>query len=341
VILDVERFVDNEEPYWKELEKAIVACEIDPRRRMSLEELERFHYLYQRAATSLARLASNSGDPEVRAWLESLIARAYGEIHRRPTGTRFNFWKWLSAGFPQTLRRHAGAFWLSLAVTIAGSAFGAAAIAVSPEAKATLMPFEHLMEKPHERVAREEKEQSSKKGDRLANVKGTFSAELMTHNIRVAVLTLAMGMTWGVGVITLLFYNGVSLGAVASDYVLDGQTQFLMGWLMPHGVIEIPAILIAGQAGLLLALALIGRGTRAPLAARLREISGDLATLIGGVGVMLVWAGFIEAFLSQYHEPVIPYGVKIAFGFVELILLGLFLARSGANQKPETKDPDA
>jgi len=59
------------------------------------------------------------------------------------------------------------------------------------------------------------------------------------------------------------------------------------------------------------------------------------------VGVMLVWAGFIEAFLSQYHEPVIPYGVKIAFGFVELILLGLFLARSGANQKPETKDPDA
>ena len=127
------------------------------------------------------------------------------------------------------------------------------------------------------------------------------------------------------------------LGAVSVDYIHAGQTKFLMGWLMPHGVIEIPAILIAGQAGLLLALALIGRGTRAPLNARLREISGDLATLIGGVGVMLVWAGFIEAFLSQYHEPVISYEVKIAFGFVELILLFLFLAKSGTNKKSETQ----
>jgi hypothetical protein len=33
--------------------------------------------------------------------------------------------------------------------------------------------------------------------------------------------------------------------------------------------------------------------------------------------------------LSQYHEPVIPYEVKIGFGTVELILLVLFLAKSG------------
>ena len=28
----------------------------------------------------------------------------------------------------------------------------------------------------------------------------------------------------------------------------------------------------------------------------------------------MVWAGFVEAFLSQYHEPIIPYAAKIAFG---------------------------
>ena len=53
----------------------------------------------------------------------------------------------------------------------------------------------------------------------------------------------------------MLFYNGVILGAVAVDYVRAGETKFLLGWLMPHGVIEIPAILIAGQAGFMLALA--------------------------------------------------------------------------------------
>jgi uncharacterized membrane protein SpoIIM required for sporulation len=127
----------------------------------------------------------------------------------------------------------------------------------------------------------------------------------------------------------MLFYNGIILGAVCVDYVLAGQTKFLVGWLLPHGSFEIPAILIAGQAGLLLGHAFIGSGKRASLKMRLREISSDLATLIGGVGVMLIWAGFVEAFLSQYHEPVLPYSVKITFGFVELTLLILFLAKSG------------
>jgi uncharacterized membrane protein SpoIIM required for sporulation len=333
VILDVERFVRVEEPLWQELDRAITELESNPNHRMSLEQLERFHYLYERAATSLARLSGNSGDPEMRAWLESLIARAYGEIHRRPSGTRFSFWKWLSAGFPRAFRRHLAAFLLSLAVTVAGSAFGAAAIAISPEAKATLMPFDRLMEKPHDRVAREEKAQESNHGDPIASVKGTFSAELMTHNIRVAVLTLAMGMTWGVGVIVSLFYNGVSLGAVTCDYVLDGQAQFLMGWLMPHGVIEIPAILVGGQAGFVLAAALVGWRSRDTRRRRLAAARADVASLAGGMAVMLVWAGIVEAFLSQYHRPVLPYGLKIAFGAAESILLIAYFMRAG--RKPD------
>jgi hypothetical protein len=42
---------------------------------------------------------------------------------------------------------------------------------------------------------------------------------------------------------------------------------------------------------------------------------------------MLIWAGIIEAFFSQYHEPVLPYAVKIAFGLIELALLWVFLLR--------------
>src|SRR5581483_675674 len=167
------------------------------------------------------------------------------------------------------------------------------------------------------------------KTDRLAGQKESFSAMLMTHNTEVSILTLGLGMTWGLGTIIMLFYNGVILGAVGVDYIAAGQIRFLFGWLMPHGVVEIPSILIAGQAGLVLATALIGWGRRIPLRARLREVSRDLTTLIFGVAVLLVWAGFVEAFLSQYHEPVIPYEAKIAFGCVEFLLLCVFLFRSG------------
>jgi uncharacterized membrane protein SpoIIM required for sporulation len=120
---------------------------------------------------------------------------------------------------------------------------------------------------------------------------------------------------------------------VALDYVLAGETPFLLGWLLPHGVIEIPAIILAGQSGLVLAGALIGWGKSISLKARLRKISADLVTLIVGVAVMLIWAGIIEAFFSQYHEPVIPYGAKIGFGVLELFLLVLFLTMSGRREK--------
>jgi uncharacterized membrane protein SpoIIM required for sporulation len=160
----------------------------------------------------------------------------------------------------------------------------------------------------------------------------------MTHNTQVSVFALALGATWGVGTILLLFYNGVILGAVAADYILAGQTGFLAGWLLPHGSFEIPAILIAGQGGLILGRALIGWGTRASLKTRLRAVSGDLVTLIFGVAVLLIWAGLVESFLSQYHEPVIPYSFKIIFGLIELALLSLLLGKSGASAAPETTE---
>jgi uncharacterized membrane protein SpoIIM required for sporulation len=86
----------------------------------------------------------------------------------------------------------------------------------------------------------------------------------------------------------------------------------------------------------MLAMAILGRGDRAPLRVRLRRISRDVVTLIFGVALLLVWAGLIEAFLSQYHEPVIPYSLKIAFGLVELVLLCLFLSQSGRTRKLPT-----
>jgi uncharacterized membrane protein SpoIIM required for sporulation len=185
-------------------------------------------------------------------------------------------------------------------------------------------------------VAEEEKSG----GREMTGVKATFAGELMTHNIHVSLMTLAMGMTYGIGTVISLFYNGVILGAVSYDYVQDGQTRFLMGWLLPHGSIEIPSILIAGQAGFVLAGALLGSRKRLSLLQRLEAVRHDIVTLICGFCLMLVWAGTVESFFSQYHEPVLPYGVKIAFGLLELVGLFSYFAfagRRGENEPVEEK----
>jgi uncharacterized membrane protein SpoIIM required for sporulation len=74
---------------------------------------------------------------------------------------------------------------------------------------------------------------------------------------------------------------------------------------------------------------LIGWGERRTRAERLREVAPDLLALAAGAGVLLVWAGLVEAFISQYHQPVLPYSVKIAFGLVESLALWFYLYRVG------------
>jgi uncharacterized membrane protein SpoIIM required for sporulation len=331
VIIDLRKFTEMERPYWTELETLLHKLEEDPSLKLTLGQLQRLHYLYERASAGLGKLMTFAVAPDTRAYLEALVARAYAEVHETRGRKRGGAWvAWFLQSFPRTFRKYSRAFALSCAIMFGGCVIGAVLLAAFPEHKAVLLPFSHLHGSPSERVAREQRHPG-----RIAGAETEFSAELMTHNTRVSVLTLSLGMTYGVGTVVSLFYNGIILGAVAWDYILDGQTMFLLGWLLPHGVIEIPAILISGQAGLLLASALIGWGRRASLRQRLRDISNDLLTLIGGVAVLLIWAGIIEGFLSQRHEPEIPYVVKIAFGVIELAALCIFLSRSGRTPQEE------
>ena len=326
MILDLRKFIKQEQPYWDELASILDQLEKGTGSRLDLADLKRFHYLYQRTSADLGKLATFSSEPNIRVYLESLVGRAYGEIHEtREKPHRLAPLHWFFTTFPRTFRKHIKAFAVSLLAMLIGFALGGFAILIDPDAKESLIGFSHLKGDPSERVAKEEDTDR----DRLSGKKTSFSSFLMTHNTKVSIFTLALGMTYGIGTIIMLFYNGVILGAIALDYIMAGETWFLFGWLLPHGSVEIPAILLAGQAGLALAGALIGWGTPLTLRNRLRKVSKDLVTLIFGVAILLVWAGIVEAFFSQYHEPVIPYTVKIWFGTIELFLLALFLSMSG------------
>jgi uncharacterized membrane protein SpoIIM required for sporulation len=324
VIIDLPRFVETEKVFWDELQKVLRQIETEPGRRMALVDIQRLHYLYERCSADLARLHTFSAEPQLQAYLESLVSRAYSEIHETRAPLRIR-WKSLILGFPRAFRRHPGAFRLSLGITLLGCAFGWFVMRQDPQSKAVLMPFSQLMVSPAERVAKEE----SATIDRLQGAKATFSAELMSNNIRVTMLAMAAGITWGVGTLIVLFSNGVSLGAVAADYIAGGQSTFLAAWLLPHGSIEIPAILLGGQAGLILAGALIGWGSQRTRAERFRMVGGDLFAIVAGAAALLVWAGIVEAFVSQYHRPVIPYGLKIGFGICQMAALAAFLGWAG------------
>jgi uncharacterized membrane protein SpoIIM required for sporulation len=324
VIIDVARFVAAERTYWDELRAMLDRIDSEPERRIPVVEIQRLHYLYERSSADLAQLDTFATEPNLRSAVESLVSRAYTEIHETRMPLKIH-WKSMVLEFPRAFRRHLGAWRLSAGITLLGCAFGWFAFHQDPRSKAVLMPFPALMGSPAERVAKEE----SSKTDRYKGVKASFSAQLMSNNIQVTIKALAFGITWGAGTLILLFYNGALLGAVAADYIAGGQGVFLAGWLLPHGSVEIPAVMLGGQAGFILAGALIGWGDRTPRVQRMRAIGHDLLAIVAGAAALLVWAGLVEAFVSQYHQPVIPYALKIAFGICEMVALTLFLGWAG------------
>jgi len=76
-----------------------------------------------------------------------------------------------------------------------------------------------------------------------------FGSFLMTHNIGVTLTAFALGITLGIGTAWLMFYNGVTTGALAAVFYDAGAVRPFAAGILPHGVVEIPAMLIGGAAG--------------------------------------------------------------------------------------------
>ena len=197
VIVDLQRFIANERPFWNELEKLLDHLEAEPDARMSLGQLQLFHQLYERTAAGLAKITTFSSEPEIRRYLENLVARAYGEIHEtREKQRRFFPLQWFFQTLPQTFRRHMSAhFTFRWPVTIAGCAFGGLAIAFDPDAKPVLMPFPHLMQDPRQRVAEEERCDGRPAGRAQDQfLRGIDDAQHQSLHLHPG-----PGMTWGFG----------------------------------------------------------------------------------------------------------------------------------------------
>ena len=79
-----------------------------------------------------------------------------------------------------------------------------------------------------------------------------MSASIMTNNIKVGILAFAGGVTFGLLTVYVLIYNGILVGALAGLFFHHGKSYEFWAYIVPHGMIELTAIFIAGGAGLLM-----------------------------------------------------------------------------------------
>ena len=255
--MDLTAFLDQRRADWKRLDEMLHLVEGSGLASLNDEQALEFGRLYRRAASDLNQAQTFvSGDTTVQ-YLNDLVGRAYLLIYGR---TRVDPWALLSRliwGYPAHFRRHFRHFLTATLILAAGGVFGYLASHFdSALARSYLLPAGMPMIQPDGEGEKEEDTQST---DELTG----FSSMLFTHNLGVSLIAFALGMTLGVGTVWLMFTNGVLMGALAAVFVEAGQLRSFLTGVLPHGVLEIPACLIGGAGGLLLAEGLLRQAVAA------------------------------------------------------------------------------
>jgi uncharacterized membrane protein SpoIIM required for sporulation len=333
---DVNRFVQERSPAWSRLESMLVDVENSGLSSLSLGGAREFGRLYRAVSSDLIRARTELVNATVVDYLNDVVARCYAQLHASSAAHDHRVRDFFGLRFPRLFRREWRVIALAAAVMLSGGVVGATAVALDPQSQGALIPDDHQEHTPEERVRRDQSGERQPSGDSSV----AFSGWLFTHNIEVSFLVFALGITFGVGTLALLFYNGVPLGALAMQYHVAHLDLFFWAWILPHGVAELTEVCIAGGAGLIVArgLWLPGRWSRRD--AVVQEAKTAACLVLGGMPI-LVLAGVIEGTISQMHEPLMPYVAKLLFAALIAIGVYAFLLRAGRSAEQAADGVDA
>jgi len=155
----------------------------------------------------------------------------------------------------------------------------------------------------------------------IVGIKPLASSAIMTNNMSVGFTTFALGITAGLGTIYMMAFNGLLIGVIGMACHLAGMSLQLWSFVAPHGVLELPAIFIAGGSGFRIAQGLLFPGVL-PRRDSLAKAGTEAVQLLLGTIPILIVAGTIEAFVSP---TALPIPLKFAMAAALFILLGAYL----------------
>jgi len=123
-----------------------------------------------------------------------------------------------------------------------------------------------------------------------------FAAQVWTNNALVTAFALFLGVTV-IGPIYVMLQNTVNLGLVGGAMLGAGKGHVFFGLILPHGMLELTVVFVAGGAGLRLGWAWVAPGSR-PRSDALAEAGRSAGVIALGLAGALAVSGALEAFVT-------------------------------------------
>lgn len=150
------------------------------------------------------------------------------------------------------------------------------------------------------------------------------------NNVSICFRTFAGGIFGGLPSLLSLAFNGMHAGVIASWLTMDPATRTnFWSFVVTHSSFELAGLLLAGQSGMRLGLALIAPG-RLSRRHALRAASRAMFPVITGAALLTLLAAFVEAFWSA--SAAVPPSVKYAVGGVCWSALIAFFTLAGRDR---------
>jgi uncharacterized membrane protein SpoIIM required for sporulation len=311
------RWLEKRRPHWTRLEQLVAASGLRSVTALKPAELQELALLYRQSASDLSTVREDPTSTQLAVYLNQLLGRAHNLIYMGRRSDKKGIWTFYKDTYPRIFRETFNdtfvAFLLFFVAGVAGVLMGIA----DPG-------FSHYFLGPHMMQSIENHKMWT---DSIVTVKPLASSGILTNNMSVAFAAFATGITAGIGTVWMMLMNGLMMGVVAVACWREGMSLPLWSFVAAHGVLELPAIFIAGGAGLGIAKGMLFPGILARKESLVLAGAKSVRLVLGTIPLLLV-AGLVEGFVSPTN---LAPGMKFLLAGALGTLLVLYLL-SGRNE---------
>ncbi len=283
--MDLDAYVMTHGHDWARLD------ELSGRGRLDGAESDELVERYQQVATHLSVIRTSAPDGALIAHLSSLLARA----RIRLVGTRVSSWHgvatFFTERFPAALYRLRW-WWLGcLAANVVVTGVIMLWLLGHPTVEQNLLSpteVDQLVNNDFE-------------GYYSEYAASHFAAQVWINNAWVSAQAIALGIL-GLPVIAVLFSNILNLAIIGSIMIRNDRGELFWGLILPHGLLELTAVFVAGGVGIRLFWSWIEPGRLSRTASIARE-GRTAITIALGLIVVLAISGVIEGFVTPSALP--------------------------------------
>ncbi|HEY1525968.1 MAG TPA: stage II sporulation protein M [Candidatus Angelobacter sp.] len=285
-------WLEKRQSHWKRLEQLLDRVQKDGLRSLTRPELQELGLLYRQAAADLSALREDATGKSYARSLNLLLSRAHNTIYAGEKSSARGIVHFYRYTYPRIFRHNLRLITIAFLLFAMGGLAGMLVAITHPDSMRVFLSPRMM----------ETIEQHKMWTDSVVSIAPAASSRIMTNNISVSFVAFAWGITAGAGTVLFMVFNGVLMGVVGTACWLNDMSLSLWSFVAPHGVLELPAIFIAGGAGLRIAQGMLFPGTLSRQDSLAKAGSEAVRLLVGIIPILIV-AGLIEGFVSPSSLP--------------------------------------